>query len=178
MIEEEQKSNKRSTIIVNNNKYLINEDGKTVSLVKWVDYDQIQIIPRSINYQSKEYIITNILEKAFYLNQGIKSVEFSEDSELVSISNHLFYSSSIKSLFIPASLEEFEDGWCNDVEKLSKVTISIPLSLLYPYKMQSTKSNFGIVSYISNARRSTSAFKMDTSLFSLRKFLATSSLET
>ena len=104
MIEEEQQSNKSSTIIVNNNKYLINEDGKTVSLVKWVYYDQIQIIPRSINYQSKEYIITNILEKAFYLNQGIKSVEFSEDSEVQTFGESSFQYSLIESISIPARL--------------------------------------------------------------------------
>lgn len=43
--------------------------------------NQQLIVSRSINHKSKEFIVINILEGAFNFSCGIKSIEFSIDSE-------------------------------------------------------------------------------------------------
>ena len=43
------------------------------------------LIPRSINYQSQEYLITKIENNAFKFNESIKKITFPDNSAVISI---------------------------------------------------------------------------------------------
>ena len=81
-------------------------------------------IPRSVNYQSQDYIITKIGEKAFSNSAHLKSINFPKDSELRSISKNAFYSSNISTLYIPPKFELFEEDWCSNTINLETIYIS------------------------------------------------------
>lgn len=53
-----------------------------------LEIDQI-IVPRSIQYESKEYIITSILNGDF-TDSHLRSLQFTTDSELQTIDNEAF----------------------------------------------------------------------------------------
>ena len=59
-------------------------------------------IPRSIKHQSIRYIITQINICSFKNNQTIKTIRFSDNSELRSIDKGAFYNSSLQSITIPS----------------------------------------------------------------------------
>lgn len=68
-------------------------------------------IPRSVFYDSKEYLIMSIHSGAFQRNHGIKEIEFPENSEVRIIESGSFSSSSLEKLSLPKSIENLEDGW-------------------------------------------------------------------
>ena len=55
--------------------YLINEEEKTASIIQCDNYINSVFIPRSINHEKKEYIVTSISERSFE-NLTIKSIHF------------------------------------------------------------------------------------------------------
>ena len=59
-------------------------------------------IPRSFNYESKEYIVTSILEGAFSRSR-IKSIDFESDSGLQIIYKGAFAYSFIETIGLPSS---------------------------------------------------------------------------
>lgn len=66
--------------------------------------DEVDLfIPRSINYESKEYIITSIYNRAFK-DQLVKSVTFPSDSEVRTIEEAAFCFSTIEKFTIPPHL--------------------------------------------------------------------------
>ena len=81
-------------------------------------------VPKSIIYQSQEYIVTKIKQGSFENNISIKKLEFPEDSSLFLIEKNSFSNSSIESIYIPEKLEELQDGWCNKTKKLKTVILS------------------------------------------------------
>ncbi|KAK8838179.1 hypothetical protein M9Y10_035596 [Tritrichomonas musculus] len=68
-------------------------------------------IPKAVTYDGKDYIIKSIHQGSFQRNHGIKSIKFSEDSELNIIHSGAFSSSSLEYISLPASLQKLEDGW-------------------------------------------------------------------
>lgn len=82
------------------------------------------IIPRKITHNSNDYIIRSINQYAFRDNQRVKSIAFSDDSELLKIEQNSFYNSIIESISLPPSLKELKEGWCSFTPKLKNVTIS------------------------------------------------------
>ncbi|KAK8887789.1 hypothetical protein M9Y10_038846 [Tritrichomonas musculus] len=82
------------------------------------------IVPRHIDYQSKKYVITRIGDNAFSENRVIDSLSFVTDSSVRSIGNKAFSHSSLKSLSIPASLEELDDWWCFCAKNLNTIEVS------------------------------------------------------
>ena len=82
------------------------------------------LIPRSVSYQSQDYIITKIGEKAFNESAHLESINFAKDSELRSIGKKAFSSSNISTLYIPSTFELFEEDWCYDAYKLDTIYIS------------------------------------------------------
>lgn len=70
------------------------------------------LIPRSVYYKSREYMITSVSEKAFAKSSQLKSIQFSSDSKLRLIEKDAFMLSSIQSLTIPSSLIELNTNWC------------------------------------------------------------------
>ena len=80
-------------------------------------------LPRSINYHSQEYLLTEIKVNSFKGNNSIYSIEFPEDSALRKIEKKSFKNSSIERITIPSSLEELEEEWCADTKYLCHVSI-------------------------------------------------------
>ena len=117
------KSIKKDGLIFN-----LNDESHTAS-IKRLDgiFDSIEI-PRSINFQSSEYVIKSIMPLTFYegydSKRRVKSVSFAKDSEISIFSSKSFYFSSIESLSLPASLEHLENGWCQETKFLTKISIS------------------------------------------------------
>lgn len=102
--------------------YSINTDENTASIIKVPSNQEAITIPRTIQYESIEYIITSISKSALYSTK-VKSVQFTEDSEIKSFEDDSFSDSSIESIMIPSSLVELQKGWCYSTSKLTKITI-------------------------------------------------------
>ncbi|KAK8841185.1 hypothetical protein M9Y10_027385 [Tritrichomonas musculus] len=68
--------------------------------------------------------VVEIGKAAFGSCESIETIEISNDSNLKSIRNKAFKSTNLKSIFIPSSLIELEDGWCYKTQNLMKVLIS------------------------------------------------------
>lgn len=90
------------------------------------------LIPKIVKYGSNDYIITSISKYAFKDNKNIKSIKFSADSKLTLIEKNAFYGSSIESIYLPPSVNEIEEGWCNSTPKLTTITVS-PENSLYQF---------------------------------------------
>lgn len=88
------------------------------------------IIPRSIAYEGEEFIITDILKKAFF--QYVYSVSFPDNSEVKTIHDSAFSCSTIGKIFIPASVTLLEYGWCWQTCDLTSIYIS-PDNKYYKY---------------------------------------------
>lgn len=81
------------------------------------------IIPRSVNYESSEYLVSTIYEKAFKECQTIKSVKFPENSELHLIEKDAFSNSSIENILVPPSVNKIEEGAFINCQNLSNVVL-------------------------------------------------------
>lgn len=69
--------------------YSINNEKKTASVIRAEEARDEIIIPRLINYNSSNYIVTSILENAFK-DSKIKSIDFARDSEIQTIGKNAF----------------------------------------------------------------------------------------
>lgn len=104
--------------------YLFNEKNLTAEITSSLDISGDIIIPRSINNNSQEYLITSIQKNALNNCHTLRSISFPENSAVNTISYGAFYLSSITYLHIPASVEELEEGWCMDTGNLIHISIS------------------------------------------------------
>ena len=80
-------------------------------------------IPRTVKYQSQEYLITKIRERSFK-DAKVESITFSEDSQIKEFCDECFDSTLISSITIPNSVTKignFVFSWCS---KLKTVEIS------------------------------------------------------
>ena len=98
--------------------YLIKE--KRADIIGYYEDRPTFIIPRSIKHESQEYIVASISKDAFKNSQNIKSIEFASDSEIQSIEKDALKWSKIESIFIPASVNDIQTGWCNEARGLKK----------------------------------------------------------
>lgn len=102
----------------------LNETDFTAKIINSSSIKGPLIIPRSIRYQSCDYIIINIGEKSFKDNNCISIIQFPDDSKLLSISKKAFYYSSLQQLTIPSSVENLETGWCKGTSELISISVS------------------------------------------------------
>ncbi|KAK8838602.1 hypothetical protein M9Y10_033234 [Tritrichomonas musculus] len=103
--------------------YLINQNIETASVIG-VSYVENDIyIPRSIRYESKEYVVTSVSNGAFTTQLGIKSIKFAQDSEIRTIESHAFANSKVQQLYFPASVTDLKEGWCRYTFELKRVEI-------------------------------------------------------
>ena len=102
----------------------LSDNDFTAKIVSSPNAEGSILIPHLITHRSHDYIITSISEKSFENNKKIKSIEFPPDSELRSICNEAFSSSSLESLSIPSKLQELKEGWCNGASSLVHISIS------------------------------------------------------
>lgn len=109
---------------VNNISFSLRNVDFTAHVVNSPDVKGDIMIPRSITYTNREYIITTIESKSFMNNKLLKSITFPEDSELLLIRNEAFLYSSIEYLTIPSKVQKMEEGWCSNVKHLKNVILS------------------------------------------------------
>ena len=70
----------------------------------------------------------------------VNSIRFDENSGIKQIGLSVFYNSTIRHFYIPATLTNLNDGWCNSCKNLTKIEIS-PLNR--NFKMIDDKFLFG-----------------------------------
>ena len=104
-------------------KYLINEEEEKAVIVGYYENRNIFLIPRSIKYESQEYIIQSISRDAFKNSLFIKSIEFSSDSELQTIEEGAFLFSSILSIFIPPHVTKICENAFSHCFQLRRIDI-------------------------------------------------------
>lgn len=102
----------------------LNQQSLTAKIINSPQAKEDIFIPRSINYQSQEYLIIRIEENSFKNNRKINSISFSKDSEMRSIGSRAFCYSTIRILYIPSKIEALEDGWCSCTKSLIHVYLS------------------------------------------------------
>lgn len=100
------------------------------------------LIPRSIFYKSREFIITDINESSFEDNMLINEIQLPENSEIRTIHANAFASSSIFSINLPASVESLCEGWYKYTWRLNSIIIS-PSSKHFSYLDSSQKVVLG-----------------------------------
>ena len=103
-------------------KYSLDEE-KKIAFVLNLNIKNDIFIPRSIVYNSQEYIITGIRPKAFNGIRKVHSVSFAESSEVKIIEPNAFFSYSINSITLPPSVTQIKDGWCSYAPSLSKIKV-------------------------------------------------------
>lgn len=106
----------------NNINVELHNDG-TATVVKSPDSAGEIVIQKSVKHENKEYIITNIGTNAFKNNNNVKSIKFTEDSEIRKFCKFSF-DAYLSSLYLPPLLEELESGWCLFARGLVDLTLS------------------------------------------------------
>ncbi|KAK8900434.1 hypothetical protein M9Y10_002761 [Tritrichomonas musculus] len=81
-------------------------------------------IPRSFYYEGNEFIITGISEKAFWQNNNIHTIKFSEQSEIRSIKENTFTYSSLYQITIPPHVQQIESNAFKNCQNLRFVEFS------------------------------------------------------
>ncbi|KAK8847259.1 hypothetical protein M9Y10_019845 [Tritrichomonas musculus] len=113
-----------SETIANDSKSLIFKIDKlkhTASLFKIDDNISSVVIPRTIELESTEYLITSICGSGM----NIRTFEFEQDSAVETIYGYIFfYMSPIENIYFPPSLKELKKEWCLGTNNLTKITIS------------------------------------------------------
>ena len=102
--------------------YILFPETRTAKITKSPNCAGQIIIKNLVNHDSKSYVVTDIDDKAFQ-NTNIESVSFEPGSHIRRIGKIAFQNSTIKSLSIPVSLEEFDEDWCNGIDKLTDIKI-------------------------------------------------------
>ncbi|KAK8865214.1 hypothetical protein M9Y10_010752 [Tritrichomonas musculus] len=84
------------------------------------------VIPKSVKYQKKEYIITDIKRSIddFGQSRKVKSISFANNTKVTCIHKDSFSGSVLERISIPACLECLEDGWCSEANRLKYIKIS------------------------------------------------------
>ena len=108
--------------------FKIDKTNKTASLFNVNDKIEDLFIPRTINHESTDYLITSITG----ICRNIKSLKFSEDSAVKTIYGNVFSFSHIEELYFPESLNELKEGWCSYANYLKRIIVS-PLNCQFKF---------------------------------------------
>lgn len=92
-------------------------------------------IPRSVIYQSQEYVIKFIGKLSFAYHKTINTVTFSSNSDLQVIDDEAFTHSSLHEISIPSSVTRIGKSVFHSCEDLTEVTISTDSKLTIIDKM-------------------------------------------
>lgn len=111
------------TIEVDNLKYQINDENKTAGVAGYVKTQEEIFIPRSIIYESQEYIVTEILKRSFYRSLKLEYVKFADDSEVQIIGKKSFYQTSLQTISIPTKLKNICEKAFGKCFRLTNVEI-------------------------------------------------------
>ena len=102
-------------------RFKLDQNNFTAKIIESSEVINDVFIPRSIKYNSQEYLITEIEDGSFSNNYKIYSIIFSQDSEIRSIGQ--IFNSAIKKLTLPPKIEEFKDWWCKYTNSLVTVNL-------------------------------------------------------
>lgn len=122
-VNEIEKNQSKITIKLKNNiimNLLLNKDTAEVQNIQ--NLPNSFIVPQSVWYENKQYIITNICEFAFK-DSNILHLSFEEKSQVKKIGNYVFQHSKIQSLVLPASLEILSEFWCAGANDLYQIGV-------------------------------------------------------
>ena len=103
--------------------YLINQKDETASAIGVSYVSNYIYIPRSIKYESKEYVVTSVSNCAFTSQLRIKLIKFGQDSEIWMIESNALAISKVEQFYLPASVIELKEGWCRYTVDLKQVEI-------------------------------------------------------
>ena len=121
---------KSKPIFLNELFYSVNEADGTATLVKAppqydyynnIRYDPILVIPDSVSYEDKKYVVTEIGDSAFYYYAKIKNIQL--PSTIKTIGNGAFYYSSIEEINLPEGLTVIADNAFSGCKSLDNVVL-------------------------------------------------------
>lgn len=122
----------RKKVEINGFIYNINEKEKTADLYRKTSIEKDIFIPRSIYYQSKEYLIVEICNDAFKYNNFIESITFEKNSELRIIGKESFESCmKLKSVTIPSTVTHINAYAFNNCYNLQYLNIPENSELIF-----------------------------------------------
>lgn len=114
----------QSENISNNLAYTLNQKDQTACITYSRYAEGDVFIPKEVEFNSIKYLVIGIKYNAFQTNSKIISIHFADDSEIQFIENNAFANCSIKKFYIPASLKNLDEGFCNNVYNLTEIEIS------------------------------------------------------
>lgn len=82
------------------------ENNCTAKVIDCQHADGDVFIPKFISHKNCNYLITSINDKLFNSNHSIKSISFSEESEVQSIGSYAFAYSSLEKIIIPSKVKK------------------------------------------------------------------------
>ena len=133
----------KQIVVYHGIRYSINEREQTAAAILLENKIDKIFIPRSVNYELKEYYVTCISKGAFD-NSHIISVKFAKDSKLQIIEEDAFSKTLIKKIKIPSEVKIIGKGAFFRCEELQRITFSEDSQLQtiedYAFKNTSIKS--------------------------------------
>lgn len=111
----------KTSFLQNGLLFILNDEDHTAQIILAQEFYHDFYIPRSIFYDSKEYIIKSIKD---YVFKNAKTIKYDENSEITAVGKEFANSSQVESISFPQSIIKFEKGWCKGISKLSHISIS------------------------------------------------------
>lgn len=104
--------------------FILNEEEKTAFLLCNISAKGDILIPRTVNYKLKSFLVTKIIENAFKYSKDVKSIQFPLDSELECIERRSFFACSLESIIIPPKVTEIPESCFYLCKNLKKIEFS------------------------------------------------------
>lgn len=102
----------------------LNEENHTAAIIPSPNAQNNIFIPKTIQYQSDEYIIDKISKESFKDNKNIRNFSFSKDSALTEIGKKAFLYSSLQNIEIPPHVQQIGAESFSFCENLNNITFS------------------------------------------------------
>lgn len=103
--------------------FIIDEEELTASVYHNRTSGENIFIPKEIECDSKKFLVTCIVDEAFKNSMQIKSIQFSDDSELQKIGKRAFSSSSLVKIIIPQNITHIGESAFSNCHQLKIVEI-------------------------------------------------------
>ncbi|KAK8890323.1 hypothetical protein M9Y10_035096 [Tritrichomonas musculus] len=110
-------------IEINKLRFQLNKEDHTSSVSKSPKASGKVFIPQFIEYEHEKYNIISLGQNAFEFNT-IESIEFPEESEILSFEKDCFYFANIQKIQIPAKLKNLNDKWNSNINDLTEIKVS------------------------------------------------------
>lgn len=104
--------------------FTFNYKEKTSGLLFDLNKQSHIFVPRSITFDSCEYLITIIHSYCFNCLNGLKTIEFPEDSELQIIGKRSFLNTELERISFPSSIRKINERAFNLCQKLKSIEFS------------------------------------------------------